>query len=115
MMIVKENITVYICQHCKKRMFRKHAMELHELSCYSNPENFRACSACINLQEIPASYWVDGWDGGREVKTKGFRCTKLDKILFPYKVEKMGLNTTYPESFEGQEPMPNICEHQQPF
>lgn len=86
-------------------------MEKHEIACYSNPENFRICSDCDHLEEIQVSYWVDGWDGGREVKTKGFRCNKLDKILYPYKVEKMGLAEKYPESFDGQEPMPKQCEH----
>lgn len=109
-MIIKENITVYICQHCKKRYFKKHACEKHETLCYSNPENFRACTGCEHLQEIDAEYWMDTFDGGRAVKTKGFRCTKLEKELYPFKVERKGLVEKYPESFEGVEPMPKRCD-----
>lgn len=110
-MIVKENVNVYICEHCKRKMFRKHAMALHEPACFSNPENKRACSGCEHLQQIEILYYFDHFDGEHEAKTKGFKCNKLDKIMYPYKVEKMGLNTMYPESFEDQIPMPKECEY----
>ena len=114
-MKVKENISVYICEHCGKRMFRMAAMVKHEVACYSNPENDRACSGCVHLEQIKTSYVVDTYNGEREVPTNGFRCKKLDKMLFPYKVEKKGLNTKYPESFENQEPMPKKCAEFNPF
>lgn len=46
------------------------------------------------------------------VKTsKSFRCKKLDKILYPVKVVRLGLLEKYPETFDGQELMPVDCEH----
>lgn len=109
-MIVKENITLYICQHCKKRMLRKAAMEKHEPACYSNPENFRACTGCLYLDEIEATVYFDTYNGEGTRKFKSFKCSKLDKIMYPYKVEKKGLLDKFPESFEDQEPMPKSCE-----
>lgn len=81
----------------------------HELTCYSTPKNKRACSGCIHLEEIETSYYRENRYNYSETeyKTKAFRCKKLDKILYPYKVEKLKLLEKYPESFEDQEPMPN--------
>lgn len=114
-----ENISVYICDHCKKRYFVKGACERHEKVCYSNPENYRACSACIHIEEIEIKYTKEEWFDGRVIEqkysVKGFRCKKLDKKLYPFKVEKKGLPDKYPESFEDQEPMPRVCEHEAPF
>ena len=121
-MKVKENVTIYQCEFCKRKMFVKHAMEKHEKWCNSNPENFRACSGCQHLEEVEVKYsysvpTLDGnlaviFDGSTaEGKTTGFRCKKLDKCLYPFKVEKLGLPDKYPETFEDKEPMPKTCEH----
>lgn len=125
-MNIKENVTVYICEHCKKKMFVKGAMERHEKWCYSNPDNFKACSACMYLEEIEIFYDVNRDSLGHNYgvihdaytetkKAKGFHCKKLDKILYPLKVEKKGLPEKYPETFDKQEPMPKECEHSTPF
>jgi len=121
-MKVKENVTVYQCEFCKRKMFVKHAMEKHEKWCYSNPENFRACSGCKHLEEVTVEYSYSVptigdhlgviFDGSTvERKTTGFHCKKLDKQLYPFKAEKKGLIEKYPESFEDKEPMPKTCEH----
>lgn len=115
-MIVKENITLYVCEFCKKKLFRKHSMIKHEEFCTSNPKNFKACSGCTYLKEIEIPYYADRVDNygdiyQKEIKTKGFECTKLNKILYPLKVERLELNKKYPETFEEQEPMPKECEH----
>lgn len=108
-MIIKENITVYICQHCKKRYFKKYACEKHEVACYSNPENFRACTGCDHLDEIKNKVPFDTFDGESFRTFKSFRCKVFDKILYPFKVEAKGLVEKYPFSFEDQEPMPKKC------
>jgi hypothetical protein len=110
-MRIKENITIFICDHCEKRLIVRSAMEKHEKACYRNPENQRACSGCFHLKEIEVGYFWDHFDGEHVTKTKGFHCSKLDKTLYPYKVEKMGLPDKHPEHFEDQEPMPKQCEH----
>ena len=87
-------------------MLVKAAMQKHESSCYSNPENLRACSYCIHIEEIEVEYEKDAITLGdglgiiettRTCKAKGFRCKKLNKIIYPYKAEKKGLIDKYPE------------------
>lgn len=120
-MKVKENVTLYKCDFCSKKLFVKHAMENHEKWCGNNPENVRACSGCKFLEETTVDYeqnynsFGEGYgvifDAGTETKTsKAFRCAKLDKLVYPLKVEKKGLVEKYPETFENQIPMPKECE-----
>lgn len=121
-MKIKENTTIYQCDFCNRKMFKKHAMIAHELWCNSNPENFRACSGCKYLEEkqVEYSYNIPTVGQGLGIifdgktitkKTTGFRCNKLNKDIYPFKAEKLNLPYKYPETFEGQEPMPKICEH----
>ena len=117
-MIITENVTIYKCEFCKKKMFREKAMKNHELFCYKNPENIKACIDCKFIETIEkelefVSYTQgDGWTDVDYYKKKVdvFRCSRLDKIMYPFKVEKMGINEKYPETFDGQEPMPSNCE-----
>ncbi len=114
-MKVLENTTLYKCNFCSKYLIRKHAMEAHEFGCYMNPKNQAACSGCVFLKEgnTEVFYEYNDSEGYREIgKTvKTFSCKKLDKKLYPFKVVKKGLLEKYPESFEGQEQMPNSCNH----
>ena len=125
-MKVRENITVYACDHCKKKMFVRKAMELHEKWCYMNPDNQKACSGCLHLEETEIEYEAICNSFGEDYgvifdshtetrKAKGFKCNQLNKILYPLKVEKKGLVQKFPETFENQEPMPRECEHQKFF
>ena len=109
-MTTKESVSVYICDHCKKRYFKKSVCEKHEDVCYSNPKNFRACSGCDYLHQIEKTVYYDTGYGEASRKFKAFECSKFNKVLYPYKVERMGLTDKYPESFEGQEPMPKHCD-----
>jgi hypothetical protein len=112
-MTINENITVYRCDFCKKKLFVKKAMERHEMYCGKNPENFKRCAdGCIHLEEIRVDYWVEDYHGdGYDKTAKGFRCNKLNKLLYPTIVEKKGLDIKYPDTFGNQEPMPKDCEH----
>lgn len=111
---MKESIkTVFQCDFCDKRLFRKNAMENHESKCKSNPLNKDACHGCSFCQEIEVEYTFDGYSGGyyfEETRsTKGFKCTKLNKELYPHKAEYLA--ERYPEHFYDKEVMPNECEH----
>lgn len=97
-------------------------MERHEKWCAANPENFKACSGCIHLEQIEIKYeavcssfgedYGVIFDSHTETRTaKGFHCKKLDKNLYPLIVQKKGLVEKFPETFEKQEPMPKECEH----
>lgn len=112
-MKIKTGVTVYYCDHCKKKMLRKHSMEHHEKWCPKNPENEKACSGCAFLKEEPVTiYGEHAYDGSEySFERKGFRCTKLDKLLYPLVVERRGL--TRFETFDNQEPMPKECEHKE--
>ena len=71
-------------------------MVKHESTCKNNPENYKRCLInCIYLEKLE----------------KCFKCTKLEKLMYPYSIEKSKALETYPETFEGQEPMPKECEH----
>jgi hypothetical protein len=113
-MTVTENVTVYKCGHCKKKLFIKGAMLRHETNCSYNPANFAKCSGCRHLSEIKIPYTVNGYNGYYETEqdreAKGFFCTKLSKKLYPFKVVKKGLLGKYPETFEDQELMPKECD-----
>lgn len=93
-------------------MFRKQSMEHHEKWCYKNPENEQACMSCKFLEETKVTIYWDGYDGSHESLAKGFKCTKLDKLLYPISVQRRGLDGRFPEHFSEQEPMPKECEHQ---
>lgn len=112
-MKIKTGVTVYRCDHCKKKMFRKGAMERHEKLCDSNPENYKACSDCCFLQETTVEVYSGTGSDGYTRDVKAFRCTKLDKMLYPLKVEQKGLVEKYPDTFEEQDPMPKECEHKE--
>lgn len=107
-------MTVYYCDHCKKKMLRKSAMQHHEKWCYKNPENAKACDGCVHFQETEVTILAPHpYDGSLcEQKRKGFRCDKLDKLLYPLAIQRRGLDKRYPETFDSQEPMPKECEHQ---
>ena len=108
-MNIRKNTTVYSCEFCKKRMFTKNAMIKHELWCDRNPSNSKACSGCIHIKEIEVEIYHDD-PRGRDItrKHKGLYCTKLDKKLYPLKVQRKGWDKIY-ETFSEQEPMPKEC------
>lgn len=109
-----KDVTIFICDHCKKKLFRKHAMVKHEETCIKNPQNLKACfNGCVHLRtkevEIHIGY---SYDGDPDTKTSGcFNCVKLKKLMYSFKAEQRGLPEAYPDDFEGQEKMPHECRH----
>ncbi len=117
-MLIIENITLYKCDFCKKELKRKHAMINHELKCNCNPINFRACTnGCkfLDREVIDVDYesYYDYENGEQHYETKqvnAFKCTKFDKIMYPFSIEKSSALEKHPETFEDQEPMPKECD-----
>lgn len=110
--------SVYTCDFCKKKLLVKHAMQRHEDLCNNNPKNFAACSGCIYIKEVPKEYSAPNnydHDSDGVINTKGFRCTKLDKGLYPFLCVRKNMLKKYPEQFEGEEQMPAECEHRKDF
>lgn len=110
-MKITGGVTVYTCDHCKKKYFVRSACEKHEDFCDSNPKNLKACMGCIFLEETKVEYSIDtcGGYGPDTRKSNGFRCSQKNQLLYPLKVERLGLPDKYPETFEEQEPMPKEC------
>lgn len=100
---------VHQCDHCNKKLFVKPAMEKHERHCYKNPTNRVACEGCDFLKETKIEYAVDYYGQESMRTSRSFVCAKLNKVLFPRVVERKELHLKYPETFEGQEPMPRDC------
>lgn len=110
-MEVIENTTIYKCNFCPRYLRKKHAMIKHEDLCIYNPKNHSACSSCKFLKEVEGSYEMRHPEHGGNftMTTKAFVCEKFGKKLYPFKVIRKGLLEKYPETFEGQELMPNKC------
>lgn len=108
-------VKIFICDHCQKKMLGKGAMSRHEKLCYSNPENWRACSGCVHCEPETVEYIAqvdyDEFSGGVTRTSTAFRCKILNKLMYPFRAEKKGLIRRFPETFANQEPMPKTCEH----
>lgn len=106
-------VTLYSCDFCSKTLFREHAMKSHEDKCSNNPKNKKACYGCVHLTtEEVERYSGCSYDGEPNYITSVcFKCEKLDKLMYSYKAEKLGLPEKYPEDFEEQKRMPNECRH----
>lgn len=108
-MKVRENVTVYNCDFCNKRYLVKNACLLHETWCGSNPKNFPACSGCEHIEEYQKEIWVGEGEDGYSRNVTAFRCRAKGIGLYPAKVERLKINTRYPENFIGEELMPTSC------
>lgn len=106
-----KNVTIYQCDFCKKKLYRKHAMVKHEDLCNNNPKNFKACMDCKYLEKIQMDVsWQNGNPESEDIKQVDvFNCTKLDKLMFPFSIERKGLHKKY-DTYSDQEPMPVNCE-----
>lgn len=103
--------TVYVCEYCKKKYFRKHAAIQHEELCNSNPKNHSVCSICIHIEKIKIDVEYQNHEyGGVDIKqATAFYCPIKNKKLYPLIVRKKKLPERFPETFDDQEPMPTEC------
>lgn len=109
-MKIKENITLYICDYCKKKYQKKNFCEDHEFYCTKNPINIAACHGCDYIKSTTTIVYYDVHDGEHDRKCNSFFCEKLQKGVYPNKVVRIGLLDKHPENFENQIQMPNECE-----
>lgn len=89
-MKITENVNVYKCDYCNRKMFVKPAMGKHESRCMSNPINKRPClEGCLNLEVVKISY-DDGDDYYGEPlqrDSKAFYCKLKERLMCHPKVE----------------------------
>lgn len=92
-MITKENVTLFICEFCRKAYQKKHFCTQHEQFCHKNPNNNHACFGCGYLEKTTKQIFerqaYNGDDIYRDITT--FHCNKLDKIVYSYAAEKIRL------------------------
>ena len=111
-MRTQENVTLYHCEFCKKKLVVKHAMKKHEYWCTKNPKNSKRCAdVCMHLKEVMVEYdgYYSGDHGTHMQTTKGFYCEAKKCGVYLLIVEKKQLVEKYPETFEGSIPMPKEC------
>lgn len=111
-----ENVTIYKCDFCDKKLYRKHAMVNHESKCYNNPENHRAClNGCKYLETRKIEYETGVMDMWGEPLTRvgnTFFCNKFSKYMLHPKVENEELLMYVYDDEEGveQSSMLKECE-----
>lgn len=111
-MKITDNITVYQCEFCKKKLFRKHAMEHHEKYCRLNPEMERVCYDCIFKKETVVKVHKQGEHGEPYTEDyKAYSCEKLNTLIYHPIVERKKMIKKMPSVFENQIPMKKDCEH----
>lgn len=81
-----KDVTIYICDLCNKKYFRKHAAVSHEERCTKNPDNFRPCFTCQFLQKEK----IDLSEGPIRFVASLMHCKKKAVFLHPPSVEKKG-------------------------
>jgi hypothetical protein len=100
---------IYSCDHCGKLYKRKNACISHEPKCSHNPDNRRACFGCEHLEKVKADYYTDHPMGG-EIHTEVhvLKCQKLDKYVYPPRVEHNKSAFEFGDKLNG--PMPRQCD-----
>lgn len=110
-----KTVKVYNCDYCNKKLFVKHAMVKHEMICNKNPENIKACHFCEHLIKVKMNLsFENGYDPDFgtsyiEKESEVFKCEKLNKLMYPFSIERKDLPKKFPCTYEAQEPMPNRC------
>ena len=78
--------TVYQCDYCGKKQYRKCDMTKHEKWCKKNPKNDHKCfQYCVHLVRDRE----DCYDEGESPKTRRtFTCSLLNKKMYSYIAER---------------------------
>ncbi len=85
-MKIRENITIYQCDFCGKKYLIEHFCKSHEEKCKKNPDNFRICHSCDNLEQIETEYYYDTFQGEGVRTVKVFHCKVKKEYLYPASV-----------------------------
>lgn len=109
-----KDVTMYTCDHCGKRLIRKHAMLKHEENCIKNPENIPACYDCNHCTDEDITYcFQTEVDDFEEVDSKCLKCKLTGQLMYSPKANRIAKK--YPEQFEDQVPCPETCKDQKTF
>ena len=107
----KETRTVYICEHCGKKMFGASAMSVHEKFCRQNPNNLHKCfQYCQHLKKTGGEKRYDyEHDGFCKRNPISFTCSLLKKELYSYKLENKQ-RFQIKNILKNKERMPLVCD-----
>jgi len=88
-MKTKTNVTVYQCEFCNKKLFRKSAMELHENKCTHRPLNIRACFNCPLVDKVKIKYEpsYNFYGADNMITSFTFKCTAKEIFMYPPRIE----------------------------
>ena len=106
-----ETREIYKCDHCKKMYQLKRFCERHELMCYKNPDNNRACYGCMFLVEKTEEVYSGvGNPYGEEgtINVKVLYCSKKDVFVYPPKVAVK--RNMFDMGEKSNEEMPKECD-----
>jgi hypothetical protein len=109
------NVTIYKCEHCNKKLFRKHAMINHEIKCKENPLNIRSCFDCSLCEMVKIKFELSTktYEGEELGDSNSFKCKAKNIFMYPPKLKHS--NNGIPEYVEHegkeitQEEMPIEC------
>lgn len=114
-MKIKENVTLYICEHCGKKYFLKYWCEKHEDKCSSNPKNFTDCSFCKFLEQRDMQFieFVSTPYGEHEEERSitAFWCDFKKHWVYPRHIVNNPIDSSNIDYEIDNEPMPNKCDH----
>lgn len=112
----KKGVTVYKCDYCNKKLFRKHAMFSHEIKCKQNPLNIRACFDCSMCEKVEIKFEpeIQTYHNNNDLtKSHSFKCLSKNIFMFPPKMEHSEGGLPSYVLHEGleidQEKMPILC------
>jgi hypothetical protein len=114
-MKIKENVTLYICDHCGKKYQVKNAAIIHEQFCFRNPVNTHKCfEHCDHLIKGKEIFAFDDHPMGGEfsVSRTSFQCGISGKYMYSFIAEKRNIVPVYNDVEESREyeRMPLQCD-----
>ena len=100
--------TIYKCEFCKKKYFRKYACISHEDFCFHNPVNDRPCFHCRHLCKMEKTIYFDNPDGSEsESKYSFLYCEAKREFIHSPQTELKG--NAYDLGDDSNYPMPKQC------
>lgn len=104
-MIIKKNVTLYICEHCRKAYQSDRYIERHEKYCKKNPANDHKCFQMCKHLKRSRDYDEHEYGG---VEYTVFICEKTGEEMYSYIAEKKRL---VEKGYINGDRMPLECKH----
>lgn len=106
--MITQETTIYKCEHCGKKQFRKCDMSRHEKWCKKKPENKHKCfQFCVYLKKDTEEIEGTGniWEERGNVTRCTFTCEKTMQRMYSFIAERRGI-----PMHDGEVRMPTECD-----